>query len=169
VTVLRHLLSILILPFTVTVVVPLWLASAWDVRLAIDATPLALAMRLGGVVVLGLGLVLAASSIRWFARAGRGTLAPWDPPRLLVVAGPYRYVRHPMIAGVVFILAGEAIALRSLPHAAWALGFLLLNLVYLPLVEEPMLRRRFGAAYDEYRRHVPAIVPRAYPWRPEAP
>jgi len=151
----------------VTVLVPLWVARAYDVRLALDATTLALVMRLAGIGVIALGLTLVASSIRWFARQGKGTLAPWDPPRALVVGGPYRYVRNPMISGVVFVLIGEAIALRSLPHGVWALTFLAINVTYIPLLEEPMLRHRFGAAYDEYRRHVPGLVPRARPWTPE--
>ena len=96
----------------------------------------------------------------------RGTLAPWDPPRELVVRGPYRYVRSPMISGVVLALFGESLVLQSAPHAEWAVGFLIINLVYIPLLEEPMLRIRFGDSYREYCRHVPRIVPRLSPWAP---
>ncbi len=165
-TVLRHLLSILILPFTVTVIVPLWLADRYRLRVGIESDAIALAARLAGVVAVFLGVLLVVASIRRFASEGRGTLAPWDPPRALVVRGPYAFVRHPMISGVLFILLGEAIGLRSVPHALWAVAVLALNLVYIPLVEEPMLRDRFGAPYDEYKRHVPALVPRGRPWRP---
>jgi len=163
---LRHLLSILVLPVTVTVIVPLWIARATGAGFALDASTLSLAARLLGTVLVLAGAALAASSIRAFAVEGKGTLAPWDPPRTLVIEGPYRFVRNPMISGVLFILLGEAIALRSLPHFWWMLTFLALNLILIPLVEEPQLRRRFGAAYDEYRRNVPALLPRAYPWRP---
>src|SRR4051794_25639515 len=99
--VLRHLVSIAALPFTVAVVVPLWLARRNGLALAAAAAPLALA-QLAGVLVLAVGLVLFASSLRRFASDGKGTLAPWDPPRELVLRGPYRYVRNPMISGVVF-------------------------------------------------------------------
>jgi protein-S-isoprenylcysteine O-methyltransferase Ste14 len=57
--------------------------------------------------------------------------------------------------------------LVSLPHALWALAALIVNLVYIPLVEEPGLRARFGPSYDEYCRHVPRIVPRLRPWTPD--
>src|SRR5438034_1191665 len=118
----------------------------------------------GGRVVLALGLLLFLSSLRRLAAEGRGTLAPWDPPRQLVVRGPYRFVRNPMISGVVFILVSEAMLLTSRPHALWALTFLGINLVYIPLLEEPMLRLRFGKAYLEYSKHVPRIFPRITPW-----
>ena len=73
-----------------------------------------------------------------------------------------------MISGVVFVLFGEALLLGSRPHLLWALLFLAVNLVYIPLLEEPLLERRFGAAYREYCRHVPRIMPRLRPWQPEA-
>jgi protein-S-isoprenylcysteine O-methyltransferase Ste14 len=96
-------------------------------------------------------------------------LAPWDPPRRLVVRGPYRYVRNPMISGVVLVLFGEALVLLSRPHLWWALVFLGINAVYIPLVEEPMLADRFGGDYQEYRRNVPRLLPRLRPWTPEGP
>jgi protein-S-isoprenylcysteine O-methyltransferase Ste14 len=119
-----------------------------------------------GIGVAIIGLLLFASSLRRFATEGDGTLAPWDPPRRLVVRGPYRYVRNPMISGVVFVLFGEAAMLRSPSHLIWALIFLGLNAVYIPLLEEPQLERRFGKAYVEYRRHVPGLLPRVRPWNP---
>jgi protein-S-isoprenylcysteine O-methyltransferase Ste14 len=71
-----------------------------------------------------------------------------------------------MISGVILFLCGEAALLRSPAHAVWAAIFLALNLVYIPLVEEPQLRRRFGASYTEYCRHVPRVFPRPRPWQP---
>ncbi|HUF12300.1 MAG TPA: isoprenylcysteine carboxylmethyltransferase family protein [Longimicrobiales bacterium] len=163
-TLSRHLLSIAILPFTVTVLVPLWIARENDVRLEVAGDALHVAARVAGVMLIVLGLVLAASTIRWFAKEGKGTLAPWDPPRELVVRGAYRYVRNPMISGVLLVVFGEALALWSRPHLWWALVVLAANLLYIPLVEEPALARRFGAPYEEYRRNVPRIVPRRRPW-----
>lgn len=72
-----------------------------------------------------------------------------------------------MISGVVFIVAGEAMVLRSRPHALWALVFLVINLVYIPLLEEPLLVLRFGEPYREYCRHVPRVFPRFTPWLPD--
>jgi len=110
--------------------------------------------------------VLFVASLRRFAGEGEGTLAPWDPPRRLVVRGPYRFVRNPMISGVIFLLFGEALVLLSRPHALWALVFLALNAVYIPLVEEPQLEQRFGDPYREYRANVRRFLPRLRAWEP---
>jgi protein-S-isoprenylcysteine O-methyltransferase Ste14 len=93
-------------------------------------------------------------------------LAPWDPPKNLVVEGPYRYVRNPMISGVLVVVFGEAFTLLSWPHGQWALLFLCINLVYIPLLEEPQLQDRFGGAYREYRRNVRRFLPLLRPWVP---
>ena len=164
---LRHLLAFLALPFMVAIVVPLYLlrraapsSNNFDpiVRSALVAL---------GLLLLAVGFWLFAASLHHFATRGRGTLAPWDPPRHLVVSGPYRFVRNPMISGVLFILFSEAALLRSPALLGWAVIFLLVNLVYIPLLEEPLLARRFGASYLDYRRHVRRFVPRLRPWSPE--
>ena len=97
-------------------------------------------------------------------RRPSGTAGLADSPRRLVVQGPYRFVRNPMISGVIFLLFGEALVLVSRPHAVWAVAFLVLNLIYIPLVEEPQLERRFGDSYREYRANVWRFLPRA--WHP---
>jgi protein-S-isoprenylcysteine O-methyltransferase Ste14 len=166
-TLIRHLFSIAALPFVAAVVIPTWLARRNGLSLMVGPGFFQLLCQLAGLLLVVLGLVLFALSLRRFAVEGQGTLAPWDPPRQLVLRGPYRYVRNPMISGVVFIVFGEALLLGSRPHLLWALLFLVVNLIYIPLLEEPMLESRFGAAYLEYCRHVPRIVPRLRPWQPE--
>jgi protein-S-isoprenylcysteine O-methyltransferase Ste14 len=147
-------------------VIPLWIARREEIAFEIERSTIAVATQLAGLAALAVGLTLFGASLRNFAVRGRGTLAPWDPPRTLVVDGPYRYVRNPMIAGVLFVLFGEALALRSWPHAGWAVLFLAVNAVYIPLLEEPLLAQRFGEAYREYRRHVRRFLPRTRPWSP---
>ncbi len=164
---LRHLLSVLVLPVTVVVLIPLWIGHRYGVRPTWPASPLELALAVGGVLALVAGLALSGASLHHFFSRGQGTLAPWDPPRRLVIGGPYRYVRNPMIAGVIFMLIGEAAVLGSMPHARWAGLFLIINTIYIPLLEEPMLRQRFGGAYDRYKRNVPRFIPRLRPWREE--
>jgi len=159
-TVLRHILSILLLPVTVTLVVPYFVLSSRPFL------PLSLAAVLLGAGVILCGLALVFVTIRYFAALGRGTLAPWDPPRHLVVAGVYRHVRNPMVSGVVLILFGEALVFLSRGLLEWALGFLVVNLIYIPLLEEPMLEGRFGDEYRQYKRHVPRWVPRRTAWTP---
>jgi protein-S-isoprenylcysteine O-methyltransferase Ste14 len=162
--VLRHLAAILVLPVTVVLVVPVWVGRRYHVAVDWPRTPTAAVVAFVGLGVLLVGLILFGTSLREFFSHGRGTLAPWDPPRRLIVRGPYRYVRHPMIAGVIFTLFGVALALRSLPHAVWAGTFLIINAIYIPLLEEPMLAQRFGPEYARYRRCVRRFVPRFRPW-----
>jgi protein-S-isoprenylcysteine O-methyltransferase Ste14 len=162
----RHLLAIAVLPFTVTVLVPYWIAERAQVAPTLGRSAGPLALQALGLALLGAGLVLFAASLRRFASEGGGTLAPWDPPRVFVVHGPYQFVRNPMISGVILLLFGEALVLRSPAHGAWAAAFVALNLLHIPLVEEPQLERRFGDAYREYRRHVRRFLPRLTPWRP---
>jgi protein-S-isoprenylcysteine O-methyltransferase Ste14 len=162
--VLRHLLAVALLPFTVAVLVPVWLARKYAISLVFGSSAGRIALQLAGIALCAVGLVLFTASLRRFASEGEGTLAPWDPPRKLVVRGPYRYVRNPMISGVNFVLFGEALVLLSRPHGVWASAFLALNLVYIPLVEEPQLERRFGDAYRDYCKHVRRIWPRLRPW-----
>ena len=161
---LRHTLAVLALPVTVVAIVPVWISRRYEAAASWPRGPAAITVVLLGIAVGLVGLGLFISTLRLFAHEGRGTLAPWDPPRHLVVRGPYRYVRNPMIAGVLFMLVGIALVLRSRPHAIWALLFLGINATYIPLLEEPPLEWRFGEEYREYRRHVPRFLPRLRPW-----
>ena len=165
---LRHLLSIALLPLTVTVLVPIGIARRYGVEPRLGRSLGEAALQVAGVGALGVGLLLFVASLRRFATEGRGTLAPWDAPRRLVVRGPYRHVRNPMISGVLFVLCGEALLLISPFHAIWAAAFLGLNLIYIPLIEEPQLEARFGDSYREYRKHVGRIWPRLRPWQPRS-
>ncbi len=157
---LRHLLSILLLPFLVVVVVPYWLRQTFPVS-ETATSPLA---RLLGVALLAGGLGLFAWCVSLFARVGQGTLAPWDPTRNLVALGPYRYVRNPMIAGVALMLLGEALFWTSAALAVWAAVFFLINHLYFVLSEEPGLERRFGEPYRVYKANVPRWLPRWRAW-----
>ncbi len=110
----------------------------------------------------GAGIVLLAVCIWEFASRGRGTLAPLDPPRELVVEGLYRLVRNPMYLGVTLIVLGEALLLRSGGLLVyWGIWFAVVNLV-VHFYEEPGLRRRFGASYDRYASSVGRWVPRLH-------
>jgi protein-S-isoprenylcysteine O-methyltransferase Ste14 len=159
---LRHLLSIALLPFVVTVLVPRWL-------LAIERTevsPIALRVtgRITGVFVYAAGFAMFVWCVLLFARVGRGTLAPWDPTRRLVVVGPYRHVRNPMITAVLTMLGGEALFFHSWSIAGWALLVFAINHSYFVALEEPGLVERFGEEYERYRAAVPRWVPRLRGW-----
>jgi protein-S-isoprenylcysteine O-methyltransferase Ste14 len=163
--VLRHAASTLALPFTIAILVPAWIGRRTGATVRWPDSGFEWLLAIAALLCLAAGLTLFAWTLRLFFTQGRGTLAPWDPPRELVIAGPYRYVRNPMITGVLFVLLAEALILQSWPHARWLALFGLMNAIYLPLVEEPGLSRRFGADYTLYRRHVPRFVPRISPWR----
>lgn len=158
--------AIVILPGTALVFVPallLWMSGGLDgdTVLATPGQPVFwLAAALGAA-----GLVFAGWTASLFARIGEGTLAPWDPPRKLVVRGPYRHVRNPMITSVLAMLAAEALAFQSWAIAAWLAVFFAANAIYFPLSEEPGLARRFGDDYTRYKAKVPRWLPRLRPWR----
>jgi protein-S-isoprenylcysteine O-methyltransferase Ste14 len=164
---LRHLAAVAILPFAVTVLIPIWLTARYEAPVMGGAGLMVL--RVLGIITVGLGLFLFAHSLARFATEGDGTLAPWDPPRKLVVRGPYRFVRNPMISGVILILLGEALLLHSPALGAWAVTFFAMNAIVIPFIEEPQLRDRFGDAYIEYCNNVPRLIPRVTPWVPHTP
>jgi protein-S-isoprenylcysteine O-methyltransferase Ste14 len=159
VTIWRQLAAVVLLPGSVALAVPAVIV--WRNGVHIVWWPAAAAV---GVILIAVGLVLIVRTIALFAEIGRGTLAPWDPTKRLVVRGPYRYVRNPMISGVLFVLLGEAVLFGSAPLLAWFGVVLAVNAVYLPLVEERGLSRRFGQEYETYRANVPRWIPRPRPW-----
>jgi len=158
--------AIVILPGNVLVVIPTMLlyvtSYCWPGDVPWNAWP----WKVAGGVLIALGLCLAVWTMRLFATRGRGTAAPWNPPRHLVVAGPYRHVRNPMITSVLVMLAGEVLVTGSWPLAIWFGVFLLINAVYFPLVEEKELTRRFGEDYITYKKNVPRWRPRISAWTP---
>ncbi len=158
----------LILPFTVLIVVPSLILYNPDAQPDFAlSSPFATLTRLLGLGLIALGLTLMYRTISLFWRVGDGTLAPWDATRNLVVEGPYRHVRNPMISGVILVLLGEAAILRSFVLLTWATIFFTVNAIYIPLWEEPGLVHRFGEPYLEFKKNVPRWLPRLRPWRPE--
>ncbi len=116
------------------------------------------------LVPLAIGLAFAMWTVKLFTHVGLGTPAPWDPPTRLVVHGPYRHVRNPMITSVLFILGAESLWFGSWPLAGWLFVFFVINAIYFPLKEEPDLERRFGEDYRVYKANVPRWIPRLRPW-----
>lgn len=116
--------------------------------------------QIAGMTVAAAGGALALSCILTFALVGKGTPAPFDPPRRLVVRGPYRFVRNPMYIGAGIALAGASLFYRSLPLLAYAGLFFLFTHLFVVLYEEPTLHRSFGEDYDAYCRRVGRWWPR---------
>ncbi len=157
--------AIFILPGTVLIYVPaaiLWLLADQPGGMA-PAGPPQPQFFIGILLALA-GLGTAVWTVRLFLIVGRGTPAPWAPPKKLVVRGLYRYVRNPMIMSVLVMLGAESLLLGSWYLAAWMLVFFLLNAIYFSRVEEPRLEQRFGESYRRYKANVPRWIPRWRPW-----
>ncbi len=158
---LRAIFFTLLLPGTVVVWIPRMLLAREMPR----AEPVS--WRWVGVPVMAVGSAVLLACIVDFARKGRGTLAPVDPPQRLVAAGLYRYARNPMYIGVVTTLLGEAVFFESRSVGIYtAVAWLVFHLWVL-LYEEPHLESIFGEEYEQYRAVVPRWLPRLRP-HPEA-
>jgi len=104
---------------------------------------------IGGIMLVA-GAVVTVSCILTFVAIGRGTPAPFDPPRRLVERGPYAIVRNPMYIGAILALLGAAAFYQSQALAAYAAGFFVVTHLFVIAYEEPTLRNMFGPAYDDY-------------------
>jgi protein-S-isoprenylcysteine O-methyltransferase Ste14 len=163
--VVRWLLSILILPGTVLGVIPFGLFHlSGAVGLPFASAPLGSPRFWLALPPALAGFLLGCWTMALFFFRGEGTAAPWDPPKRLVVRGPYRHVRNPMIVGVLLMLGGMGIYLGSPLVLGWMVLFFVGNAVYFPRMEEPGLRRRFGQDYAVYCENVPRWLPRLRPW-----
>jgi protein-S-isoprenylcysteine O-methyltransferase Ste14 len=121
------------------------LASAGIVRPPTIAAP-----QIAGIIAGSIGAAVALWSIFTFATIGKGTPAPFDPPRRLVLRGPYRFVRNPMYIGATLALTGASLFYKSAPMLAYAAALLLVCHLFVLAYEEPTLRRTFGAGYEVY-------------------
>ncbi|HUT71308.1 MAG TPA: isoprenylcysteine carboxylmethyltransferase family protein [Desulfatiglandales bacterium] len=157
--------TIIVLPGTVLVFIPASiLLITQDSRFAAGLVSPAQIWFWLALLPASVGLVLCAWSATLFMKFGAGTPAPWHPPKKLVVRGPYRYIRNPMITGVLLILLAEAVLLQSWPIAIWMMVFFIGNPIYFPLIEEKGLEKRFGNEYRNYKAHVPRWIPHLKTW-----
>jgi len=108
------------------------------------------ASQIAGMVIGGIGAGLALWCVFTFAFIGKGTPAPFDPPRRLVIRGPYRFVRNPMYIGAGFALAGAALFYESWALLVYTSLSFIITHPFVVLYEEPTLRRTFGADYEAY-------------------
>ncbi len=115
----------------------------------------------GGILfVVGVGMWLVCLDA--FSRRGRGTPAPTDAPRHLVVDGLHGVIRNPLIAAEVMVVWGEALYFSSLGFLSYGVLFTLFAQWVVVRAEEPELRDRFGATYEHYCQRVPRWIPRFY-------
>lgn len=155
---IKHLRDVILLPFMVTVVIPYLIYNENQVLPDNTGT------KILGLLFLSAGLILFFYTVFLFRVYGKGTLAPWTPTQTLIIRGPYKYCRNPMITGVFFILIGESFLLRSANMLIWTFAFFLINTFYFILKEEPDLYKRFGEEYKKYKKNVPRWIPRVRPY-----
>jgi protein-S-isoprenylcysteine O-methyltransferase Ste14 len=151
---LKTMLFTILVPGTVTVLIPAWLLG-WELALGADDR-----LRWLGIVPLLVGAWFYGRCAWDFVVAGRGTPAPIDAPKHLVVRGLYRLVRNPMYVGVLLCVGGEALLFGSTRLLAYAIVLLLCFHTFIVAYEEPTLRRMFGASYERYCATVPRWIPR---------
>ncbi len=155
---LRAVLFILLVQVTVVAVVPFFLAPR---GLRFDPG----ALRPAGAAFVAGGVLLLLICNALFVREGRGTAAPYDPPRELVVRGPYRHVRNPMYLGALLIVAGQGFWRGSVPVLGYGGVLAVAYHLFVRYYEEPRLAALFGAPYRRYLETVPRWRPRIHPYR----
>jgi protein-S-isoprenylcysteine O-methyltransferase Ste14 len=148
----RAVFAFLALPGVVAFAVPVLLVargSTVDWRMA----PLAAA-----ALLLSLGIGLLLWCVREFYVVGRGTLAPWEPPRHLVTSGPYRVSRNPMYVAVLLIMLGWAVLFGSWTVVVYAGAVAPMVHLRVRYHEEPYLARAHGDAWQDYATRVPRWI-----------
>jgi protein-S-isoprenylcysteine O-methyltransferase Ste14 len=152
--ILRTLIFTVLAPGFWTVVLPYWL-------LPRGTRPDVSSPAATGWLLIGAGIALYFACAFWgFAIRGKGTPLPLDPPKKLVAEGPYAVVRNPMYWSVLFVMLGEAAIFHSVVFAEWAAGFFVGVNLFVLFFEEPTLRHKFGAEYEDYCNRVPRWIPR---------
>ena len=166
-TIFKQIRAIVSLPLMVLIVIPSVLLYISDFVTFSNqlSVSLEIVFKITGGLFLLIGLVFLIGNIVTFAKIGKGTLAPWDPPTKLVITGMYRYVRNPMITGVMFILIAESLLTSSLYISCWTVLFIFGCVVLIPIIEEPQLEIRFGEDYRLYKQHVSRWIPRWPGWK----
>jgi protein-S-isoprenylcysteine O-methyltransferase Ste14 len=112
-----------------------------------------------GAILATIGGVIALWCVLTFANIGKGTPAPFDPPRQLVTRGPYQFVRNPMYHGAGLALIGAALFYESLSLLGYVVVFFVIVHFFIVLYEEPTLRRTFGDEYEQYYDKVKRWLP----------
>ena len=159
----RSLFS-LILPFIFTVIVPSIFILNFNNHLLAPISVISGFVLVVGIFLILLGLGFVVYTNKSFFKVGKGTLAPWDPPKMLVVVDLYKYVRNPMISGLSMIILGESMIFYSIELFGFFIFVVIFNHIYFVYSEEPGLTKRFGKDYIEYKKNVPRWIPRLTPW-----
>jgi protein-S-isoprenylcysteine O-methyltransferase Ste14 len=143
---LKNILFTLVVPGTVAVYVPMLIAEG---RSTASGLIFVIACTL-----FALGVGMCFWCVWDFAAFGRGTPAPIDAPKKLVVRGLYRYTRNPMYLGVLTILIGWTVVFQSATLVCYVIAVATCFHLFVVFYEERHLQRKFGNEYDDYRARV---------------
>jgi protein-S-isoprenylcysteine O-methyltransferase Ste14 len=153
--IIRTLISFIALPGIIAIVVPSliayfdpWRQGYW--------TP--------GIYIMSIGFFVLLWCIRDFYKSGKGTLAPWDPPKKMVVVGLYRFMRNPMYVGVLLLVLGSGFYCQSTILVLYAVVLAIGFHVRVIRSEEPWLESHFRKQWEIYQKEVSRWLPRLKPW-----
>jgi protein-S-isoprenylcysteine O-methyltransferase Ste14 len=151
---IKTIIFTFLVPGTVAVLVPYWLLSSPSAP-----PPMQFGIfRYFGVLPTLIGVTIYFWCAWDFTFAGRGTPAPIDPPKELVVRGLYRYIRNPMYVGILSILLGEALLFASWRLFEYTTVAFIIFFLVVVLYEEPILKHKFGESYRQYCKSVPRWI-----------
>ena len=112
------------------------------------------------VCLFALGVALYLRAVWDFAVLGKGTPAPIDAPKRLVVQGIYRYTRNPLYISMLTVIAAWAALFGTAVLVGYAAGLFVVYSLFVRLHEEPRLARVFGEEYAVYTQQVGRWLPR---------
>lgn len=150
---LKALVFVIFVPGTFLGAIPYFLAASGKGAFEIGI------WKWSGLLPLVLGGATLLGCVWDFARVGHGTPAPIDPPKVFVRRGMYRFTRNPMYVGGLGVLIGETLLFQSLAILGWAAFAAAVFHLFVVFYEEPVLKKKFGQAYEEYLKSVPRWIP----------
>ena len=162
----KEILISLLLPIFAWIILPTLLFLLIDLNLFKKFLNFNLILIIFGTTFIILALILFIKCNLVFIKIGKGTLMPISKieTKHLVIKGPYRYVRNPMIISVIVVIFGESLIVSSPSIMLWAILFFIGNIIYFPLIEEKHLEQKFGEEYITYKKNVRAWIPRLKPY-----
>ncbi len=156
---LKSIGAAIVVPGTACILIPYFILN----RTQVPLSPPRSILQVVAIVIGAVGICMVGWVSTAFVRRGKGTPIPIDPPTRLVITGLYRYVRNPMYVGALVIVSAEALYFGSAWLVLYAVGLWAVLHISLVIFEEPQLRRRFGADYEQYLKAVPRWIPRLPP------
>jgi protein-S-isoprenylcysteine O-methyltransferase Ste14 len=153
---LKSAVATIVVPGIACVLIPFYIIN----RAQISLTPPPGILQVLAILIASFGTCMIVWVSTAFVRQGKGTPIPIDPPTRFIITGLYRYVRNPMYVGAVLIVLAEAVYFQYAWLVLYAIGLWAVLHIALVIFEEPQLKKRFGADYEQYLKSVPRWIPK---------